>query len=108
MSAEQLDLVDETWPYPTTLPGVRRSDPETSLEAANGMIEGAADHRAKILVALSDGIARTYVEIADVCGLEPIAVARRMSELARLGQVQRLQEKRPTPSGYQARLWRAS
>lgn len=99
MKAEQLDLV---------IPAVRRSDPETSVDAANGMIEGAADHRAKILAALADGIARTYVEIAAVCRLEPIAVARRMSELARLGQVQRLQEKRPTPSGHEARLWRAS
>jgi len=98
MSDEQLAL----------LPGVRRVDPETSVEAANGMIDGAAAHRAKILAALADGIARTYVEIADVCGLDPIAVARRMSELGRLGQVQRLVETRLTPSGYKARLWRAS
>ena len=98
MSDEQLAL----------LPGVRRSDVETSVEAANGMVEGAAAHRAKILAALSDGSARTYVEIAAVAGLEPVAVARRLSELARLGQVQRLSETRLTPSGYKARLWRTS
>jgi predicted transcriptional regulator len=99
VSAEQLDLV---------IPGVRRSDPETSLAAANSMLAGAADHRAKILAVLQDGIPRTYVEIAEACGLDPIAVARRMSELAKLGQVRRLAATKPTPSSRAAHLWEAA
>lgn len=90
------------------LPGVRRSDPETSLVAANSMVEGAADHRAKILAVLADGCPRTYVEIAEDCGLDPIAVARRMAELLRLGQVRRLSRTRLTPSGRPARVWEAA
>ena len=97
--AEQLDLV---------IPGARRSDPETSLAAANSMLEGAADHRAKILAVLADGIARTYVEIADVCGLDPVAVARRLSELHRLGAIRRRAETRLTPTGRPAHLWEAA
>lgn len=99
MSDEQLTLV---------IPGVRRTDPSTSLDAANSMLAGAAAHRAKILAVLQDGVPRTYVEIADACGLEPIAVARRMAELLRLGQVRRLGATRPTPSGCKAKLWEAA
>ena len=89
------------------LPGVRRSDPSTSLEAANSMVEGAALHRAKILAVLGDGVARMYVEIADVCGLDPVAVARRLSELHRFGAIRRLSQTRITPSGRPAHLWEA-
>lgn len=96
MRAEQLDLV---------IPGVRRSDPTTSRDAANSMLEGAAAHRAKILAVLSDGKPRTYVEIADAAGLDPIAVARRLAELHRLGAIRRLTGTHLTPSGRAARLW---
>lgn len=89
-------------------PRARRTDPETSHVAAATMREGAAAHRAKIHAVLTDGIPRTYVEIAEACGLDPIAVARRMLELVRLNRVVRLRETRPTPSGRPAHLWMAA
>lgn len=100
---EQLVLLDEA-----VAPIARRTDPETSKIAAVTMREGAAHHRALIAAVLADGVARTYVEIGEACGLNPIAVARRMVELLRLGQVVRLPATRRTPSGRAAHLWRAA
>jgi len=71
------------------------------------MQDGAAHHRQVILHAMRGKPAMTYVEIATVAHLNPIATARRMSELLRMGSVQRLQETRLTPSGRPAHLWEA-
>lgn len=62
----------------------RRRDPETSQEAAGKAREFAPNHFNRIAAALRDGPG-TYVEIADRCGLERHAVARRLNEMAHLG-----------------------
>lgn len=62
----------------------RRKDPETSQIAAGKVREFAAGHYARIMAALRDGPG-TYVEIAQRCGLERHAVARRLPEMASLG-----------------------
>lgn len=62
----------------------RRRDPETSQEAAGKVRQFAANHFNRIAAALRDGPG-TYTEIAERCGLERHAVARRLPEMAHLG-----------------------
>lgn len=62
----------------------RKRDRETSKEAAAKVGRFAAGHYARIMAALRLGPA-TYVEIAERCGLERHAVARRLPEMAHLG-----------------------
>lgn len=62
----------------------RRRDPETSQEAASNVRQFAANHFNKIAAALRDGPG-TYTEIAERCGLERHAVARRLNEMEHLG-----------------------
>lgn len=71
----------------------RKRDPETSQRAASKVRDFAAGHYAKIMHALRDGGPGTYREIADRCGLERHAVARRLGEMSNLG-VYRTEEKR--------------
>ena len=56
----------------------RRSDPQTSKDAAEHSTEFRAKHEARIFGALVDASDRgmTYREIAAATGLEPVAVAR--------------------------------
>lgn len=88
-------------------PGARRSDPQTSKDAAAAAVDLAADHRARILRALrrfGPGGA-VYHEIAKATGLEPVAVGRRLAELRRAGLVIRREETRRTPSGNFAHVY---
>jgi len=62
----------------------RKRDPETSKEAAGKVRNFAAGHYALIMDALRKGPG-TYVEIAERCGLERHAVARRLKEMESLG-----------------------
>lgn len=62
----------------------RRRDPETSQEAAGKVRQFAANHYNRIAAALREAPG-TYVEIADRCGLERHAVARRLNEMSHLG-----------------------
>lgn len=62
----------------------RKRDPSTSQEAASKVRGFAAGHYAKIMDALRKAPG-TYVEIADLAGLERHAVARRLPEMASLG-----------------------
>lgn len=79
----QLDLV---------LPLARRGDPETSHRAARNARQFVAGHSALILEALTEP--GTYKEIADRCGLERHAVARRLKELERAQEVERTADER--------------
>lgn len=63
----------------------RKRDPETSQRAAAKVRDFASGHYAKIMHALRDGGPGTYREIADRCGLERHAVARRLGEMGSLG-----------------------
>lgn len=62
----------------------RRGDPATSQEAASKVREFAANHYNLIAAALRDAPG-TYTEIAERCGLERHAVARRLPEMGHLG-----------------------
>lgn len=67
-------------------PRARRTDPETSHEAAAAVADFEADHFAQILDALRIGPAGATA-IASRCGLGRDAVGKRMSELERRGLV---------------------
>lgn len=68
-------------------PRARRADPLTSHRAARNARQFAAGHAALILDALA--VPGTYKQIAERCGLEPHAVARRLKEIETAGLVRR-------------------
>lgn len=67
----------------------RSRDPETSQRAGRNARQFAAGHFALILDALADDVGRTYKQIAERCGLEQHAVARRLKEMEAAGLVRR-------------------
>lgn len=83
---------------PTKL--ARRGDPATSHMAAEDARGLCAKHEAKILEVLHDfGVKdATAEEIADRCGLDPVAVNRRMRGLLDQGAVEVTHEVRKTRS----------
>ena len=88
----QLDLLSQ--------PAARRSDPDTSHEAARRCTPGS--HYARILHAL-DFLGReggTHRELARETGLEPVQVDRRLHELRKRGVVVRLAQTRGAPAAH--------
>lgn len=65
----------------------RRSDPDTSREAARRARSLAGQHAAQILAVLRQGGNQTCTEIAVASGLTAVQVARRMHELVDAGEV---------------------
>jgi predicted ArsR family transcriptional regulator len=88
-----------------TLPLFRRTDPVTSKAAGQAAREFLGDHERRILAALADGPG-TKDEIAARCGLTEQQVARRRAGLLRHGLVVLTGERRRTPSGQTAEVWR--
>lgn len=88
---EQLSWLDgsRTWQSGKPLadqPRARRTDPGTSHVAAQRMSRGRADaHRQTILAAIRAHPWSTYRGLAELTGLEPVAVGRRLVELERAG-----------------------
>lgn len=89
-------------------PGARKTDPETSHEAAESMRDTAESQRKKILDYLKAHCPMTADELDDFLGLRVTSAGRRLPELLRAGQVERLPETRATLSGRQAHLWGAT
>lgn len=89
------------------LPLFRRSDPETSKAAGRAARETGlvGRHERLILEALAAGPG-TKDEIAGRCGLTEQQVARRRAGLLRHGLVVLTGERRRTPSGNTAEVWR--
>jgi predicted ArsR family transcriptional regulator len=85
----------------------RKSDPQTSHDAAGRAGEFAGQHHAIILGDLMTRGPGTIHELAERTGLDHVAVARRMSELETLRTVETTGETRPGPSGRHCREWRA-
>jgi predicted ArsR family transcriptional regulator len=72
------------------VPPSRRTDPHTSKQAAESMVQGASRHRASILMALKLYKEMTIYEIASLIGLSHVQVARRTAELCKAGKIQRI------------------
>ena len=92
-----------------TLPLFRRSDPETSKAAGLAARETGlvGRHERLILEALAAGPG-TKDEIAGRCGLTEQQVARRRAGLLRHGLVVLTGERRRTPSGQTAEVWKSA
>jgi predicted ArsR family transcriptional regulator len=87
------------------LPLFRRTDPVTSKTAGQAACKFLGDHERRILKALAAGPG-TKDEIAIRCGLTEQQVARRRAGLLRHGLVVLTGERRRTPSGQTAEVWR--
>lgn len=83
----------------------RRTDPETSHEAAREVVTFAHDHHAKILGSLVTQGAGTIYELAARTGLDHVAVARRLPELEEFKVARPTEIKRVGPTGRQCRVW---
>lgn len=82
----------------------RSTDPFTSHEAAERVVEFDRTHFDKIIRALNQGPG-TAEDIADRCGLEMHAVGKRLSELQRQGRAVPTTAVALTSSGRRARIW---
>lgn len=80
-------------------PAARRRDPETSKAAARRAVEFASNHHARIFEALARP--GTIHELAARCGLDHVAIARRLPEMAKGGLAEATQERREG-----CRVWR--
>lgn len=88
----QIDLFDEAWKR------ARRTDPETSFEAAAAV--SVTQQARVILSAYADGAELLDVEAYRKAGFPPHACdGQRCSDLRRNGLIERTGEKRKTPSG---------
>jgi predicted ArsR family transcriptional regulator len=86
-------------------PLFRATDPVTSKIAGTMAREFKGDHERRILEALAAGPG-TKDEIAGRCGLTEQQVVRRRAALLRHGLVVLTGERRRTPSGNTAEVWR--
>lgn len=87
-----LDLFDSA----PVQPLARRRDPVTSKKAAERAQSFKASHEAAIFGAIHEAgkHGATYTEIAARTRMEPVAVARRLSDMGRRGLIYRNGEKR--------------
>jgi hypothetical protein len=89
-----------------TIPRSRRTDALTSREAAQSMVMVAATHRALIWNALRTAGPAGRFEIAELTGLDPVQVARRVAELVSQGLLRRVPRRtETTPSGRTGGVW---
>lgn len=84
----------------------RRTDPETSHEAARDVeaCGSAAAHRAIIAKAVREHPGHTSDELPDLCGLDFAQVHKRMKEIETIGLIRR-GDRRPNTNGRRAVTW---
>lgn len=87
------------------LPLWRSCDRQTSRDAGRNARTFIGDHERRILEALA-AVPGTKDEIAERCGLTEQQVVRRRAGLLRHGLVVLTGERRRTPSGNMAEVWR--
>lgn len=91
-------------------PSARQTDPATSWDAARMAKRGAARLRDRCLKALRDAgeSGLTDFELADKVGSQQTSAGKRRGELEKAGLVVRTEDRRPSPSGASAMVWRAA
>ena len=103
------DTLTEILATPST-PTARHSDPETSHQAARDAAPNAGTNRALALAtlqaALPDGL--TDFELAELTGVAQTSIGVRRKELERAGLVVATIDRRPSPSGSAAIVWKAT
>ena len=91
-----------------TLPLARATDPGTSHGAAAQARTRAPRHREIVLRVLREagpgGL--TDFQIGERCGLQQTSAGKRRLDLQRMGLVEATGERRPSPSGTPAMVWR--
>ena len=88
---------------------VRTSDPSTSKEAAAGASVNAAKLRARCLEVLrAHPAGLTDFQLADLVGSQQTSAGKRRGELVAQGLVRNSGERRPSPSGAAAIVWRSN
>lgn len=97
-------------PDPLWTPVARNSDPQTSHQAAEYAAVNAGTCRARALQALVAAGDRglTDFELAAWTHLQQTSVGVRRKELVRMGLVESTGERRPSPSGALAMVWRVT
>jgi DNA-binding MarR family transcriptional regulator len=85
-------------------PSARRTDPDTSHEAARRAGLGASEGRKDALHYLSRGPCTDF-ELAARSGYQQTSIGKRRGELVQLGLVVKTNERRPSPSGSPAIVW---
>lgn len=97
----------EALPLFTWQPAARISDPATSHEAANEHQAIRARDRAAVLQIHRDNPdGLTDFELAEKMGRQQTSVGKRRGELRDLGLIEATAERRPSPSGSSAIVWR--
>lgn len=91
------------------------ADPHTSPQAARSMVQGAQHHRVAVMTALRLFGPATGHELAALLGLEYVQVAKRLTELAVDGRINRREtgtiggkpayQTRNSPTGRPACVW---
>jgi len=101
--------IDFTAPAPADFRHLaRRNDPDTSKQAAARVHEFAAGHCAEILAALKRHGPASPERIAELTGIDRVAVCRRLPEIERAGLARPTGETVPTLSGRSQRVWAAT
>ena len=96
----QLSIIDQ-------VTHARRSDPETSKEAAGRVKEFAAGQCAAILAVLLEKGPLGAEQIAAYLHIDAYAVRKRLADLEHAGRARPLALHRVTASGRHERIWRA-
>lgn len=84
----------------------RRADPETSKQAAAKV--NTAKLESKVLYTLNAYGPQTAHEIAERTGIALVSISPRLRPLANKGKISETFERRKTPSGATAIVWRIS
>ena len=92
---------------PLFRPRARKTDVETSHQAAASMVDGADSHRKSILELLRERGPMTGDALDAARGWKHATANRRLPELREMGLVVMLEKKELTRSGRPARLWEA-
>ena len=104
---DQLDLIPEPVPWwKATTPVARNTDPPTSHEAADSMVDAAGAQQSAILDALRSWGPMNHSQLDDFLGYPAHTSNRRLPELRRMGLVERTGAKTLTSSGRQAYVYR--
>ena len=100
-----MSLLTKIWFPDLEFPRVRATDPITSFEAADQAKDLASKHHKAIVEALKSG-AMGKDGIAAATGLDGNQVARRLPELARVGEIELTGNTTKSKSGRSEREWR--
>lgn len=85
----------------------RASDPQTSHEAAESARDFASGHCAVVLEALKQHGPSSKTRLAQLTGLDGVAVARRLPELERAKLAAPTEDKALSATGRRERVWEA-